>query len=540
VATTRSRPRGRELARPNTGGPIAEHKGRIIGVAIGGVVIILAFLSLTGPGQLVARAVQNFLLFYGGVICLMTLCASVGAGLAATDRMFLNPGHRVAMQAVHRAVSFCSLLFLLIHVTTEILAQRVNVIDVFIPFLSPFKTFYIGLGTIAGDIMIMLLVTGLMRAKFLTKGTGVWRWRAIHYFSYVAFIFGIWHGLLGGRAAKPYYSWSYGVCVFMAAGFVAFRILANSLRPKEHLSSAPVSESAASGSAPIRAAAMLAEAGLGTTALAGKKAPAAAALGASSRGAGSTMDALPAAGARGWASEPMPALEASQPEPVYEPGYDGPPRYQGAPGSMPPMRMAPGGMSGAQQRPVAPMASMAPPRSALTAGPMSGPMQAARGPMTGGYEQAMSGPMRQIPPGMGAYRESIDGPVPVVPGVIVGGPSPTSGPMPAVPGGPSGASQRPMTGPMRQAPGPVSGPMGAAPGPMTGGYQRPMRDPMPPASGPMTGGYPAPEPVTGEMMAQSGMGQHGDYGEYADYGDPRQMPQGYPGSGNQYRGDTLR
>jgi hypothetical protein len=69
----------------------------------------------------------------------------------------------------------------------------------------------------------------------------------------------------------------------------------------------------------------------------------------------------------------------------------------------------------------------------------------------------------------------------------------------------------------------------------------------------MTGGYP--EPVTGEMMAQPGMGQpgmgqgqqqygldpqYGDYSEYADYGDPRQMPQGYRGSGNQYRGDTLR
>ncbi|HEY1702551.1 MAG TPA: hypothetical protein VGG75_22840 [Trebonia sp.] len=530
MATTRSRPRGRELARPNTGGPIAEHKGRIIGIAIGGVVIILAFLSLTAPGQLVARAVQNFLLFYGGVICLMTLCASVGAGLAATDRMFLNPGHRVAMQAVHRAVSFCSLLFLLIHVTTEILAQRVDVIDVFIPFLSPFKTFYIGLGTIAGDIMIMLLVTGLMRAKFLTKGTGVWRWRAIHYFSYVAFIFGIWHGLLGGRAAKPYYSWSYGVCVFMAAGFVAFRILANSLRPKEHLSSVPVSESAASGSAPIRAAAMLAEVGLGSTALPGQQTPAAAALGASSRGAGSRTDALPAAGGRGWDYEPMPALEASPPEPVYESGYDGPPRYQGASGPMRvssgPMRVAPGGMSGAQQRPMAPMPPMppmAPPRPALTAGPMSGPRQAGRGQMSGGYQQAMSGPMQQVPPGMGAYRESIDGPVPVVPGAIVGGQPPMSGPMPVVPGDPSGAYQRPMTGPMQPAPGPV------------------------------TGGYP--EPVTGEMMAQPGMGhpgmgqgqqqygmdpRYGDYGEYADYGDPRQMPQGYRGSGNQYRGDTLR
>jgi hypothetical protein len=420
---------------------------------------------------------------------------------------------------------------------------------VFIPFLSPFKTFYIGLGTIAGDIMIMLLVTGLMRAKFPARGKGVWRWRAIHYFSYVAFIFGIWHGLLGGRAAAPYYSWSYGVCVFMAAGFVAFRILANSLRPKEHLSSVPVSESAVSGSAPMRAAAMLAEAGLGNTALPGRKTPPAAALGASSRGAGFRTDALPAAG-WGRDSEPMPALEASWPEPVYEPGYDGPPRYQGASGPVPvasgPMQMAPGGMSGARQRPMAPIA---PARPALTAGPMSGPMQAAPGPMTGGFRRPMSGPTQQVPPGMGgAYRESIDGPVPVVPGAIVGGQPPMRGPMPMVPGDPGGAYQRPVSAPMRQAPGPMSGPMQAAPGPMTGGSRRPMSGPMQPAPGPVTGGFP--DPVTGQMLAQPGMGQsqqqygpdqqYGDSDEYADYGDPRQMPQGYQGSGNHYRGDNLR
>ena len=41
--------------------------------------------------------------------------------------------------------------FLIIHIVTEILAQRVHVLDSVIPFLSPFRTFYIGLGTIASD-----------------------------------------------------------------------------------------------------------------------------------------------------------------------------------------------------------------------------------------------------------------------------------------------------------------------------------------------------------------------------------------------------
>ena len=91
--------------------------------------------------------------------------------------------------------------FLIIHIVTEILAQRVHVIDAVIPFLSPFRTFYIGLGTIASDLIILLVVTGIMRGRFNASGKA-WRWRAMHYTSYASFIFGVWHGLLGGRPAS--------------------------------------------------------------------------------------------------------------------------------------------------------------------------------------------------------------------------------------------------------------------------------------------------------------------------------------------------
>jgi hypothetical protein len=38
-------------------------------------------------------------------------------------------------QAVHRAFSFGTLAFLIIHIVTEILAQRSHVIDAVVPFL---------------------------------------------------------------------------------------------------------------------------------------------------------------------------------------------------------------------------------------------------------------------------------------------------------------------------------------------------------------------------------------------------------------------
>jgi DMSO/TMAO reductase YedYZ heme-binding membrane subunit len=385
VATTRSRPRGRETARPNTGGPVAEHLSKIYGVVIVGVISIIAFLTLTRTGHVIDLAVQHFMLFYAGVFALIALCASVGAGLIATDRMFLHPGQRVMMQSIHRAVSFGALMFLIIHIVTEILAQRVHVIDAFIPFLVPFRTFYIGLGTISSDLIILLVITGVLRRKFTGNGKSVWRWRAIHYTSYVAFVFGVWHGLLAGRGGKPYVDWSYGFVVAFVALGLAVRILANSLRPKEALSSPPVAESAASGSAPLRAAAIYARLGAArpsVPATVTMSATAPGALASAPRtGAPRAVTALPDA-----ASYQQPTLVQGSAGPaampIYEPGYDGPPRYAGAPRNSGPMPRVPGASSG-------PM-----PRAAT--GPMPRPPAApagAPGAPSGGQRRPATGPM---------------------------------------------------------------------------------------------------------------------------------------------------
>ena len=240
MAPTRSRPRGREHARPSSGGVAAEHATKIYTFAIVGIIVIIAFLALTCIGHVIDAATQHFMLFYAGVFALIGLCASVGLGLVATDRMFLNPGHRVFIQSAHRAASFGAVAFLIIHIITEILAQRVHVLDAVIPFLSPFRTFYIGLGTIASDLVLLLVITGIMRGRFNAHGKA-WRWRAIHYTSYASFVFGVWHGLLAGRPGKPYVDWSYGFVIALVLLGLAVRVFSDSLKPKENLSAPPVS-----------------------------------------------------------------------------------------------------------------------------------------------------------------------------------------------------------------------------------------------------------------------------------------------------------
>ena len=342
------------------------------------IVILIAVLVLTKAGRDIDAATQRFMLYYAGVLALVGLTGSVLLGLVATDRIVMTPGHRVMAQAVHRAFSFGTLAFLIIHIVTEILAQRSHVIDAVVPFLSPYRTFYIGLGTIASDLIVLLVVTSILRKRFTEHGKA-WRWRAIHYASYVAFVFGVLHGLLGGRTAKPYVDWSYGFAIAVTALGLAVRFLAISLRPRESLPSSPSADRARpAGSSPLHAAALgLAQARLGST-IGSTVQVLPAGLGG--QGAADSWAALPAPG-RSPASGPLPALgpapayagppadayhdlgftplgappygddgpagmrarpyvaaDQARPalggparQPLYEPGYDGPPRFAGAP-----------------------------------------------------------------------------------------------------------------------------------------------------------------------------------------------------------------
>jgi hypothetical protein len=84
----------------------------------------VAAAGMTAAGRTIGAAVMHFMLFYAGVFALIALTASVGVGLAATDRVFMSPGGRIVGQALHRAASFAAAGFLAVHVAVEVAAGR--------------------------------------------------------------------------------------------------------------------------------------------------------------------------------------------------------------------------------------------------------------------------------------------------------------------------------------------------------------------------------------------------------------------------------
>ena len=600
MPTTVGRSRGRQGVHSGAQGAAGDHMRKIMASLIAAIVVIVFVLVATKAGHTIDAATQHFMLYYAGVLALVGLTGSVLMGLVATDRIIMTPGHRVMAQAVHRAFAFGTLAFLIIHIATEILAQRSHVIDAAIPFLSPYRTFYIGLGTIASDLILLLVVTSIFRKRFTGHGRA-WQWRAIHYSSYVAFVFGVLHGLLGGRAAKPYVDWSYGFAIAVTALGVAVRFLAISLRPKESLGSSPSLDRARpSGSSPLHAAAMsMAQSQLGATVQvlpAGMGAPGAAtglpgtgpwaALPAPgwspSSGPQPALDHAPAYAGKSSSSDayrdlgftPLgappygndvpnslrgrPYLGTDQPrsalagpaaaagparlarQPLYEPGYDGPPRFEGAPrghGDVPADELSsyPYGPPGRRPQVAAPhvddyadragsggSAGPAGRTGARPGWPESARPRAAISPPR--QENRGSGPMPTL--GTGPMPQLGTGPMPRPEGAAM--PRPDTGPIPRVGNGqaprsdtgsmPRNGTPRNGTGPMpRAGTGPMpradSGPMprlgtgpmprngtGPMPRPGTGPIPRLAAGPMPrPDTGPMPqlGTGPMPRPDTG-------------------------------------------
>ena len=229
------------------------------------VAIVVAAVGSTRVGRVIGVAAEHFLLYYAGVFALISLTAAVGIGLVATDRIIMSPANRVTAQAVHRAVSFGAVSFLAIHITSEIVARRSHAVDAVLPFLDHRRTFYLGLGTVASDILVLIAVTGILRRRF-AETSPPWVWRLLHAMAYVAWPLGIWHGLLSGRQGKPYVDWSYGALVAAVGVALLVRLVAKDRSGQT--AGQPIPERLAPPWPPAAGAAALGQAGFGTAHLA--------------------------------------------------------------------------------------------------------------------------------------------------------------------------------------------------------------------------------------------------------------------------------
>jgi sulfoxide reductase heme-binding subunit YedZ len=142
-------------------------------------------IDLHGPGLWYATRAA-------GLVTLLLLTASVLLGVMTAGRFAGERWPRFLTVGLHRNISLLVLVFLTLHVGTTVLDTFVSVpvIAVFVPFASSYKTFWLGLGTIASDLLLALLATSLLRNRL---GYRSWRW--VHWLAYACWPIGLAHGL---------------------------------------------------------------------------------------------------------------------------------------------------------------------------------------------------------------------------------------------------------------------------------------------------------------------------------------------------------
>lgn len=171
-------------------------------------------LAATSPLGLATRG--------AGIVALLLLTVTLMLGVADVQRWQAPGWPRFVVDATHRGASLLAVVFVVLHVTTTVLDGYVAIgwFDALIPFTTPYATFWVGLGTIAFDILLLLGVSGLLR-----QHVGHRTWRAIHWSAYACWPIALVHALgSGSDATTPWMLAVAALCALAVAGAVAVRV----------------------------------------------------------------------------------------------------------------------------------------------------------------------------------------------------------------------------------------------------------------------------------------------------------------------------
>jgi DMSO/TMAO reductase YedYZ heme-binding membrane subunit len=155
-----------------------------------------------------------------GAVCLVLFTVVVLLGIAVRLSGRLPGLPRFGTVSLHRTLSLSATAFLTLHITAAVADGYVDItpLDALVPFGSDYQPLWLGLGTVALDLMLAVLVTSLLRAR-----VGHRTWRAVHWLAYASWPIALVHGIgIGTDAGTTWMLWLTVSCV--AAVLTAFGI----------------------------------------------------------------------------------------------------------------------------------------------------------------------------------------------------------------------------------------------------------------------------------------------------------------------------
>jgi sulfoxide reductase heme-binding subunit YedZ len=166
-----------------------------------------------------------YLMRGSGVTALLLLTGVVVLGVLTSRKTSLPTLPRFATMTLHRSISLLAVVFLAIHVGTAVLDPyaAVRLVDTVLPFAGDWQALWLGLGTLAVDMLVAVVVSSL-----LMKRIGRRTWRAIHWLGYAVWPIAFLHSIEIGSDAGTVWLRALAVSMFAAlAAAVAWRISAS-------------------------------------------------------------------------------------------------------------------------------------------------------------------------------------------------------------------------------------------------------------------------------------------------------------------------
>lgn len=158
-----------------------------------------------------------------GVVTIVLLTVVVCLGMVTGGRRRPHGESATVVMGLHRWLSLGMLVFLGIHIVTAIADGYVSIswLAVLVPFVSGYETLLVGLGTIAVDLLVVVMLTSYLRHRIPER-----QWRRVHWLSYGMWVFALVHGFTMGSADQPVLKLTSLACGTIGGLLTCWRIVA--------------------------------------------------------------------------------------------------------------------------------------------------------------------------------------------------------------------------------------------------------------------------------------------------------------------------
>jgi methionine sulfoxide reductase heme-binding subunit len=160
-----------------------------------------------------------------GVTALIFLTVSLALGIATRSGRPIGVLPRFAVAQVHLVAALTGTALVASHVALLFFDPyaQLRLVDFVVPFLGAYRPLWLGLGTLAIDVLIVLVASSLLRHRL-----GVRTFRAIHWISYLMWPIAFAHALgTGTDTGRPWFLAIAGCCAVSVAAALTWRLRAD-------------------------------------------------------------------------------------------------------------------------------------------------------------------------------------------------------------------------------------------------------------------------------------------------------------------------